>query len=506
MALAACTVHGRSVGFGFTYLDDVDLLVDDHAFLAQPSSLWRVFARSYLHVVEPSHAYYRPLVTASYVLDAQWGGSTPLVYHLTNVFLHGVASALFFTLLRRFQLAPGISFGAALLFAVHPALVPAVAWIPGRNDSLLAVFVLAAWLLFLRQRSRPSWTNLGGHWLCFALALLTKESAVLLPLVCVVHVVLVERSRDAYRPSRPSKPWRMRLVAAGWGALLAARLALQPAGLRTSARDVFTNLSLVPKGLGTILLPWNVSAFADASDRPLWPGLVATGVLATACLLVTGVRKPVVAMGAAAFVLFSAPSLAIPGTLTLDHRLYLPACGALLACAELARALLLEPRLFGAFASAGLTVLAAVTVAYEDVFRGPLPFARDVVAASPHSSLAHLCLGRAYQLGGDEDRAVVEYRTALALGPAQVAHNNIAVIDMANARWTEAESELRQELSINPRYGRAHYNLGVVLRRESRFVEACDAEERALQLDPSNQATRRERDADCAYAVFLTGP
>jgi len=39
-------VHGRSILFGFTDLDDRDLIVDDHTFLAQPSSLWRVFGRS----------------------------------------------------------------------------------------------------------------------------------------------------------------------------------------------------------------------------------------------------------------------------------------------------------------------------------------------------------------------------------------------------------------------------------------------------------------------------
>src|SRR5262249_39402049 len=83
-------------------------------------------------VVAASHPYWRPLVTASYVLDAQWGGARPLAYHATNVVLHAAASALVLALLRRFGVGRGLALAGALAFAVHPALASAVAWIPGR--------------------------------------------------------------------------------------------------------------------------------------------------------------------------------------------------------------------------------------------------------------------------------------------------------------------------------------------------------------------------------------
>ena len=73
----ALAVHRPSLAFGFTYLDDTDLLVDDAAFLAHPGSLLGVFERSYMHVVDAEHPYYRPLVTLSYALDAQWSGARP---------------------------------------------------------------------------------------------------------------------------------------------------------------------------------------------------------------------------------------------------------------------------------------------------------------------------------------------------------------------------------------------------------------------------------------------
>ena len=112
--------------------------------------------------------------------------------------------------------------------------------------------------------------------------------------------------------------------------------------------------------------------------------------------------------------------------------------------------------------------------------------------------MAHFCLGQSYQRAGDDDRALAEYLAALALGPAEVVHNNLAVIYMRRAQWPEAESELRGEIAVNPRYARAYFNLGIVLRREGRSAEGCASETTALELQPDDPATRQERDRDCA--------
>src|SRR5258708_40286480 len=97
-ALAAFAVHGRTLAFGFTGLDDRDLVVDDSAFLADPSNLWRVFspvgARAYMHFVDAGHAYWRPLVTPSYGFDAPWGGARALGYRADNGALHAVRRRL----------------------------------------------------------------------------------------------------------------------------------------------------------------------------------------------------------------------------------------------------------------------------------------------------------------------------------------------------------------------------------------------------------------------------
>lgn len=491
VALAAALAHARCAGFSFTDLDDRDLIVDDQAFLAQPANLLRAFGRAYMHVVDPGHAYYRPLVTVSYGLDAQWSATRPVGYHLTNLALHALASVLFLGVLRRF--VPGaVATLAAMVFAVHPVLAAAVAWIPGRNDSLLAVFALSAWLFFLRDRARSSpvarrtLVDRALHLGLFGCALITKETAAVLPLVWGLQGVLLD--------GWPRHQRREALVLlGGWTALVACS-ALAHRGL-SGDLDAVRGSALMRNwpqffaSLGKVVFPLDPTVLATPEDLSPWSGVVAAAAIAAGARFVGGVRPRVVGLGMSAFVLLLLPPLAAPGTLVLDNRLYLPACGALLALAEIVRAAAFErtvplpPRLLVGLSGVAVLVLFAITAGYEESFRDRRAFARAAVADAPHSPLAHFCLGKAYQTDGDDDQAMAEYETSLALGPGEVVHNNIAVIHMAHARWADAERELHEELAIDPRYARAYDNLAIVLRHEGRDRESQAASETARKLE-----------------------
>ena len=479
VGLVAVAVHGRSIGFGFTDLDDRDLVVDDQAFLAQPSSLWRVFGRAYMHVVDSGHAYYRPLVTWTYALDAQWSAARPFGYHVTNVALWAGAVLVVWGLLRCIGLGRAVAVLGALVFAVHPTLVPAAAWIPGRNDSLLCILGVGAWIAWLRRRTVL-------HLLLFGLALLTKETAVALPLVWAAHAGLLEPELRRVRV--------LATTSVAWAALVLARILAHP----PDVRPTLANLSMLAGGLGELVMPVHLSPIAVAQDVPSWPGVVAAVGLAGAGWLVPGVRRRVIVLGAVTFVALLIPSLLLPGSLVLDQRLALPTVGVVVMLGEIVRALAPEGRMLAAFGGVAVAALGVVSVAYEGAFRDARTFARNAVEGSPHCAMAHFCLGQSYQRAGDDDRALGEYRAALELGPAEVVHNNVAVIYMRRAQWREAEGELREEVAINPRYAKAYYNLGIVLRREGRSAEACASEGTALELQPDDQATRQESVRDCA--------
>src|ERR1700683_5064458 len=116
---------------------------------------------------------FRPFTFATFAFNWALGGAHPFAFHLVNLLLHAAVTLLLYFLLCALleEVAHGktIALVAATLFAVHPIHTEAVTSIVGRPELLAAGFLLAAWILHLRDRPISAL-------LCFSLALLSKES------------------------------------------------------------------------------------------------------------------------------------------------------------------------------------------------------------------------------------------------------------------------------------------------------------------------------------------
>ncbi|XP_023284947.1 transmembrane and TPR repeat-containing protein 2-like isoform X1 [Seriola lalandi dorsalis] len=98
-----------------------------------------------------SHKSFRPLCTLSFRLNYTLHGLRPWGYHLLNVVLHGLVTALF-TAFSRPLLGGGLwSLLAGLLFASHPVHTEAVAGVVGRADVGAALFFLLSLLCYVRH-------------------------------------------------------------------------------------------------------------------------------------------------------------------------------------------------------------------------------------------------------------------------------------------------------------------------------------------------------------------
>lgn len=166
LLLQLCLVYVPDGGHGF--------LRDDFRWIAQ----YRLRSLSDLVTLfQQDNGFYRPLVGLSFAVNTAAFGLAPKAFALANLgMLIGAATALF-AFARSLQMPWGAGLVAAALWSFNPHGVPmSILWISGRTALLLTLFaVLAARACAKRQSFRA------GIW-CLA-ALLSKEEAVLLPLI-----------------------------------------------------------------------------------------------------------------------------------------------------------------------------------------------------------------------------------------------------------------------------------------------------------------------------------
>lgn len=151
-------------------------LIDDPGIIAKYTA-----SPALSSILLPGNSYYyRPLLELSFYLDNKFWGMEPCTMHLENILLHCANSLLVFLLARRIycdDINPLMPVFATLLFALHPVNVEAVAWIAGRTDPLLTIFILAAFYFSLRWLDRPRKQDMIIALLMLCAALLVKETA-----------------------------------------------------------------------------------------------------------------------------------------------------------------------------------------------------------------------------------------------------------------------------------------------------------------------------------------
>jgi hypothetical protein len=160
-------VHHRALGTFFAQ--------DDITFLAQAAGL------------ERANWLFRPLSQAmSFRLAYLVFGLNPWGYHLINLILHVLNTAGVFGLVLTLGLTRGPALAAAVLFGVSSIAFTPLHWAAGVTELLSCTFLLAAMLVHLSARSRPSW-QWGSALLALA-AMFSKETAV----AWVIFVVILE--------------------------------------------------------------------------------------------------------------------------------------------------------------------------------------------------------------------------------------------------------------------------------------------------------------------------
>lgn len=387
---------------------------------------------------------YRPIASLTLGVEWQLGGGAPFSFRVMSIALYAAAAIAVYHL-ALLLMSPGAALAAALLFAIHPVHVEAVAVAVNQGEIIVCLLMTLAAARYIRDRRAQdvSWRT---RWLLFAATLIGcgyKETAAVLPALLAVAELTVLRSAPRRWTALGSLLGLQVLAVATIGVLrymvhgdrfAGTFVAEAISGATTWQRFLSMLGGVVPEWLRLLLWPANLQA--DYSPRVI---MAATrwGVDQTLGLAIIALigflawrlrhKAPVFAFGVGwtAVGLLPVHNVLVPtGIMLAERTLFTPSVGTMLAVIGLGTAMLdavpvaRRSRMRRvAWAAVAVVMVLGMTrsISRHQVWRTSLTLWRQTVIDAPDSYRARVALGSLMLGIGWKDRGEQAFRDGLAL-------------------------------------------------------------------------------------------
>jgi tetratricopeptide (TPR) repeat protein len=456
--------------------------------------------------------FYRPLMTLSFFIDYSLWGENPVGFHATNLLLHLINVLLVYSCFSALA-SRELALVSAALFAVHPIHTESVTWISGRTDLLASAFVLGAFRSYLSLTHRShALLRLWALGLLYALALLTKEVAIVLVVAVAVHLMWF---------SSPADPSRRRYKTALWILVGIALLysifrlyVLDMPFLTPAARPLSLLIFNLPRLLARYLLKLVFPLRLYAHDPLEWAGMDQWPQVLLASLVLLAAAAGVWALGkrdrstlfAAAWLgIFILPVLnagTFTDVLVAERFLYLPSVGfCWLLAAGYGLALQIEGwRRPCTAALVALVLMGGVrTWMRNPIWSNEIVLFEEIHRGSPNYFLPHRALASAYLRHGMPEAAIQELEHVLARSPGNCgALNDLALahydvgIQQKSPQHLDLGFNLAQQAVMGcPESDVLHHTLGEYYLRlknmEGNVDRALAEFQKAIAINPRAQ-------------------
>lgn len=493
--LMTLAVYGCLSGFDFVTVDDPLYVVNNERVRSgfSPGNVAWAF-----QTMEAE--FWHPLTWLSFMLDTEIYGTGPRGYHLTNLLLHLINSALLFIFCRRCLGGLWESWLVAGLFALHPLHVEPVAWVSGRKEILCACFWLLALLAYERHVRRPGWRRFIPVMVFFVLGMMAKPMIVTLPfLLLLLDYWPYRRDRNGGPVTGWIKsPWRR------WRPLVAEKIPLflfAAAGMAVAmiaqqrGGGLVSTMDLPPASRAFQVL----AAYAVYLKKSVWPAPMAVfypqpaftgcGMAAAATGILLAVTVMIVRIGRHRRYLFTGwfwflgtlvPVIGIVKVgdfFIADRYMYMPLAGILIVIVFSLKAMidkLVRRRTWLTIVPVLLAgIYAPLTWAQVQTWRDSETLYRHALAVTGDNFLAHHALGHTLAMRNDMTGAIDHfYRAAVTRpdkAPLWVSLGKALVLD---DQWQPAEQAFWRAARLAPDRPAVWFYLGCVriVQQDSRMA------------------------------------
>lgn len=463
-------LYFKSINFGYTYHDDTILILNNLSFLSTFLNIITSFKISVFEYLRSPDNFYRPIFLISLILDTKLSTFYPNIYHFTNIIIHLLNSLFLLVFLKKIKVKKDTSFLLTLIFTIHPLFVQAVSWIPGRNDSLLFLFVLLYFVSFLNfiEKNKKRYFLQLLFW--YFLAIFTKETAIVLLLLTILYkIIFLDKKNNL----------KIIFITVGnfiitfcWYLLRqrAIKFPVEYPFLKTMTIFV-KNISGVLIYIGKFFIPTNLSTMTVIKNYPIYYGLIAIFVVLLLFLFSKKKEYGKMVFGLVFFGLFFLPTIygSNPNNtfIFLEHRAYVPSMGILITLSEIdfIKNYSLKNKIHVFMSLILVVILLLLNFYHQENFRNRMSFWTNAVKTATSNATSHWGLGMAYYSANNLVDAEREYKEAVILNPnQQYIYNNLGVIYLDQGKLEEAKKMFEQELLLG-KYSDVLYNYGLVMQR-----------------------------------------
>lgn len=529
LALALTFIaYSGALGFPFVYDDHVQIVQNPYVHS------WRFVARYFTEHVwggtspELLGNYYRPFFLLWLRINHMTFGLAPWGWHLSSVLAHCGVTLLVYVLAARTLGERWVSVLAALIFGLHPVHSEAVAWVSGATEPLMGGLLIGSFLCYLKKRDGGNRANswLAASLLLFSFALLSKEAALVLPLLIFAY----EWTGMADHEERASRPgtyaplrnalWRtapyMALVPLYLGARAAALKGLghtvTPLPFRTV---VLTWPSVMWFYLKLLIWPVGLSPYYNI-PYVIHPDLVkvflrGTGIIGFVILLAAWTsragQRAVLQPRTPKALAFASAWLIIPilpllnlsvfpeGDIAHDRYLYLPSVGfAMLAAKALGSIRFGSAKPLGAptlpmMVGVGLAAWFSLGTAFQSlIWADDLVLYTRALKSAPENNFVRTDLANVMAGRGLFGPAVTLYRQTLDRDPDfWPANYNLGWTYYRVGKFSEAETFFRRAIALKPNRPDPYLYLGLAEMENGRLEDAATAIRQAIRIRPEAQ-------------------
>lgn len=484
----------------------------------------------------------RPFLMFSYWLNYNISGQSPSSYHLLNLLIHAINTGLvFMVLFRLLSLAAwdrakrqAAAIIGATVFLIHPLATESVSYIAGRSESLAALFMLLAYVVFLdRYPEAISWKRSLIVLTLFGMAVSTKENAAAFAGILLLTDLSWPQPFSTEGVRRNRRLYLLMALGLGVAGVWIVRVltGAETAGFSikeftwyqyafTQARAIFAYVRLAVIPLGQSL----------DHDFPISHTVIEHGAIFYLALLVLVVfvaivfrrRYPLACFGLLMFLILLAPTSSIVPIADplVERRTYLPIVGLILIVCEFARRIR-RPGIVVSLMAITLAIFAVLCYQRNQLWGKPerlwamaaqesrskgrpywhlaeiliaenrcadaIPYLERGERLMPRDFSIEVAWGKVLECTGRREDALKRLQRAATIAQNSAIYQWIGLLYGEMGRREEAGAALQKAVQLGPDDCAAHSALGLYYESIGSSAEAKREYRKALSIDSHNR-------------------